>query len=151
MAGLMTDIEGLITRDIDNWNGIENIIVSSRFNHQDGWWVRNESDKWVENDKPVDQRCSASSECNPDMCCANYPDSNNTRCIARSDNRKVLTVGPVSFIPSCPDVLAVDVVPQNAEDDISKDALAEATNKLENFYFSQKSDAKLNADYDSLG
>lgn len=81
-AQYMTDVEGLITKTTVNWDGITDMIVSPKFNWQDGWWVLTDG-KWVENDKPVDNRCFLDIQCSakPNQCCAHYPDSNNRRCI----------------------------------------------------------------------
>lgn len=51
-AALLSGLEGLITDDNTSWDGVNDIFVSSRFNYQDGWWIKNEEAKWAETDKP---------------------------------------------------------------------------------------------------
>jgi len=53
---------GVITKN-EPWHGVENLFVSSRFNHQDGWWILNEENKWAETDKPIDNRCFIDIQC----------------------------------------------------------------------------------------
>jgi hypothetical protein len=132
---LMTALEGLITPNDVNWDGIQNLFVSSRFNYQDGWWIKDVDDLWVENDKPADNRCFIDAQCDlaGGECCALYPDSNNRRCMASTLNKTTLTVGPVSFIPTCPSIQLEDIVPENAEDDIAAGALAEASEAVTSF------------------
>jgi hypothetical protein len=50
----MTDIETLITKTTTNWDGETDMIVSPRFNWQDGWFIKNSDGKWQEYDKPAD-------------------------------------------------------------------------------------------------
>lgn len=55
-ATYMTEIEDLITKTTMNWDGNEDMIVSPKFNWQDGWFIK-DGDLWVETDKPADNRC----------------------------------------------------------------------------------------------
>lgn len=145
----MVAIEELITKTTVNWDGVDNIWVSSRFNHQDGWWIKEADDaaenagKWVENDKALDNRCFLDIQCpttsDGERCCAKYPDTNNRRCILKTGHAVSITVGPVTFAPSCesletaPDDEEVDE-PTNAGDDIAAGALAEATEALTSYF-----------------
>lgn len=51
-AAYLTAVEGLITKDDTNWDGVNDIFVSSRFNYQDGWWIKGDDGLWAETDKP---------------------------------------------------------------------------------------------------
>lgn len=70
--------------------------------------------------------------------------------MASSNNKKTITVGPVSFIPTCPSIQLEDIVPENAEDDIAAGALAEASEAVSSFRANQLADAKAAADYENL-
>lgn len=58
------------------------------------------------------------------------------------------TVGPVTFTPSCTNITADDVTPENAQDDIAAGALAEANEEIEKWANNLKADAKTAAGYD---
>ena len=60
------------------------------------------------------------------------------------------TAGPISFTPSCKASDDDNVAPENARDDISAGALAQAAEALSGFYESQLKDAKTAAGYDEL-
>jgi len=137
------------------------MIVSSRYNYQDGWFVKITADnasalgaedtdvgKWIEKDKIADNRCFLDLQCPSDSCCGNWPDSNNRRCMERALDKVSQTVGPVTFSPTCP-VADGDVVPENAQDDISAGALAEANEELDSWRANLLSDAKEAAGYDT--
>lgn len=146
-AAYMTDIEGLITKTTVNWDGVDNMIVSPRYNYQDGWWALDEgSGKWVETDKASDNRCFLDMQCDPSECCAQYPDTNNRRCIDRSKDNVMVTLGPVSFTPFCQsfDPEPVPIV------DPSEDLLAEASEELEQWYENGLIDAQRSVGYDKL-
>lgn len=127
--------------------------ISPKFNYQDGWHIENADGKFVETDKPADNRCFLDVQC-PNSCCAYWPDSNNRRCMPSLDmNKKPTTVGPVTFSPLCFNLeneAGEEVAPENAGDDIAKGALAEAAEAIGKFYESQLTDAKTNAGYDDM-
>ena len=109
--------------------------------------------KWLETDKPADTRCFLDMQCPEDACCGDYPDSNNKRCMKKVDHMKSITLGPVTLTPSCPSLLGgsdgSEIVPENAQDDISKGALSEAKEELDKFFEAQLSDAKAASKYDT--
>lgn len=137
------------------------MIVSPRYNYQDGYFVKITLDnasglgaededvgKWMEIDKPADNRCFLDLQCPSDSCCGFWPDSNNRRCMLRTLDKVSQTVGPVTFSPTClkPDE---NVVPENAQDDISAGALAEANEELDSWRNNLLADAKEAAGYDT--
>lgn len=170
---MMTDLEGLITKTTVSWDGHQDMIVSSRYNYQDGWFIKLTADNyddlkgiltedsageltvqrdvglWKEFDKAQDNRCFLDIQCPSDSCCGAYPDTNNKRCMLRSGDKVMITVGPASFSPTCPNNSAEDAIPENAQDDISAGALAEANEELDAWRLNLKSDAKTAAGYDT--
>ena len=64
--------------------------------------------------------------------------------------KKVQNLGPAFFTPTCMTPDDETVVPENAQDDISKGALSEASEELTKFFNAQKTDAKTKAGYDDL-
>jgi len=149
----MTEIEALITKTTTNWDGVQNMYVSSRFNWMDGWWIKEEDssktnyNKWVETDKPTDNRCFMNIQCPGDNCCGLYPDANNRRCMAKSAALVPITLGAVTLTPTCMPDDGDDAVPENAQDDISKGALSEASAALDTFAAAKLADAKTDAGY----
>jgi len=99
-------------------------------NFQTGWWIRDDNTSaigiYTETDKPVNNRCETTDDCGASECCANWPDSNNLRCISDALGGEVQTIAPFSaFTPTC---IAGDGggAPISAEDDIANEALANA-------------------------
>lgn len=68
----------------------------------------------------------------------------------RTLRNKVQNLGPAFFTPDCMTPEDENVVPENAQDDISKGALSEASEELTKFFNAQKTDAKTKAGYDDL-
>lgn len=85
LAANFAAVESLITKTTVNWDSETDIMVSPRFNYQDGWFLK-EDTKWAEYDKPSDNRCFLDLQCDSDACCANYPDTNNRRCIPKVEH-----------------------------------------------------------------
>jgi hypothetical protein len=136
---------------------VDNLLISSKFDYQDGWYILADG-KWGEVDKAADNRCVYDSQCSslPEKgagfvnwlgeevlgaagCCATHPDTNNRRCIAKEAHGVAITVGPATFSPSCESMVPAnedeeDEAPENAQDDIAKGALAEASEELEKFF-----------------
>jgi hypothetical protein len=74
--------------------------VSTAFNFQDGWFVRNaEADGvaplYTEYDKARIQKCSDNSGCGLNECCAYWPDANNKRCISETLGGVAQTIAPL--------------------------------------------------------
>lgn len=145
----LTELESLITKNTVNFDDDVNLLISPSFNYQDGWWTIKD-DKYVEVDKSADNRCYLDGQCDANECCGSWPDNNNRRCMLRELRNKVQTLGPAFFTPDCMTPLDEDVVPENAQDDISKGALSEASEELTKFFNAQKDDAKTKAGYDDL-
>lgn len=61
------------------------------------------------------------------------------------------TAGPVTFTPSCAnDATNPDVAPENAQDDIAKGKLTEASDETNKFFDNEKADKKAAAKYDEM-
>lgn len=117
----------------------------------DGWFIVDAEGKFVETDKPADNRCYFNDACNADECCGKYPDSNNRRCMKKTMDKVLQTVGPVSFTPTCAADDSTDfVVPENAQDDIAAGALSDASEALTAFWTNQVNDEKKAAKYDEM-
>lgn len=143
-------MNGLITKDTVTWTE-KNVIVSPKFNWMDGWFIQDDAGLFVETDKPADNRCFFNAQCGADECCGNYPDSSNRRCMAKSIDKVLQKVGPVSFTPTCAvEDGGIDVVPENAQDDIASGALADASEALNSFWTNQVNDKKTAASYETM-
>jgi len=71
--------------------------------------------------------------------------------MARENNKKVLTFGPITFTPTCPSMESEEPIePENAQDDIAKGALSEASEELTKWYNNVLADRKIEAGYDGL-
>lgn len=105
VATYLTQIEDLITKDNFSFKDATNLLISPKFNFQDGWWIEDADGNFVETDKAADQRCIIDGQCTAEdgteMCCGLYPDANNKRCMAKSISGVKMTVGPISITPSC--------------------------------------------------
>lgn len=82
---------------------VDDLLISSEYNYQDGWYILSEEGLWTETDKPADNRCYYDWACEDEetQCCALHPDTNNRRCIAKTAHGKEISVGPATFTPSC--------------------------------------------------
>lgn len=116
---------------------------------------------WAETDKPQYNKCFLDVQCNAGQghCCSLYPDTNNRRCIANDLHNISVTVGPVTFTPTCPTLGGPatpetggeeEPEPESAIDDIAEQALAEASEALTNFKESLFTQAKEAAGYDAM-
>lgn len=132
------------------WDDDKNLFVSPKFNFQDGWWIENAEGKFEETDKAASNQCSINDQCLADECCGMWPDQNNTTCMKKTFDGVKQLAGPISFTPSCKAADDANAVPENARDDISAGALAQAAEALSGFYESQLKDAKTAAGYDEL-
>lgn len=72
-AAYLTAMEEFITKPTYSWANFDDLIVSSRFAYQDGWFYLKEG-KWTEYDKPADNRCFIDPQCGSDECCGYWPD-----------------------------------------------------------------------------
>jgi len=154
-------VQDMISKDDINgdnaWDGVQNLIVSSKSNYQDGWWIEGDDDKFTETDKPRDNRCYYSdTQCPPlddapdvERCCMQYPDTNSRRCMDKSLAGTSSYVGPVLFVGRCEPDQPVDddEAPDNAQDDIAEGSLTLASEALGKWHDDQKDDAKVNAGY----
>lgn len=60
---------------------ILDVKIPSKDNFQTGWWTVADG-VYSETDKPVNNKCQANTDCTTaGQCCANWPDTNNKRCI----------------------------------------------------------------------
>jgi hypothetical protein len=126
-AAYLTAIEDLITEFNDNWDGIENILVSPASQYQDGWYILNSSAQWIEVDKPEDTRCFSTRTCETGECCMLWPDSNNARCKDEALDNVLQQIGPTSFTPTCKAAVDTEAVPESAQADLAAGALAQAS------------------------
>jgi hypothetical protein len=69
LAADLAAIESVITKTTVNWDKENDLVVSPRFNYQDGWFILDDG-VWVEKDKPSDNRCFLDLQCDADQCCA---------------------------------------------------------------------------------
>lgn len=90
-------------------------------NFQTGWWRRVDNTSadgvYYETDKPVNNKCQMNSTCGVDECCANWPDTNNKRCIDKSlggVEQNLLPLQP--FTPIC--AANVNAAPISAKADL---------------------------------
>lgn len=64
---MLTGLEGLVNKVDVNWDGLDDLVVSPRFNWQDGWYTKiadgDDAGKWLETDKEADNRCHIDSQC----------------------------------------------------------------------------------------
>lgn len=94
LAANFLALEGLITKELKTddkenntnptWANVTDMVVSSKFNFMDGWWIKGADGKWTETNKPADQRCMIDMQCPSDSCCGWYPDANNRRCMVKT-------------------------------------------------------------------
>ena len=80
VATFLAELEDLITKETVNFDNDTNLIISPKFNWQDGWYTVDGDNKWVETDKPADNRCFLDIQCPTDTCCMTWPDQLNRRC-----------------------------------------------------------------------
>lgn len=97
----LTKMEDFITKETVSFADIQQLFISPKYAYQDGWWELKDG-KYVETDKPADNRCFIDPQCSGGVgCCALYPDANNRRCIARDEDKKLKSAGPLNFTPNC--------------------------------------------------
>lgn len=96
--------------------------VPARDNYQTGRWIRDPAtSKWAETDKPVNNKCTANTDCATGECCANWPDSNNLRCISSDLAGVEQTLEPfTAFTPAC--AVNANQAPTWAGDDLASEA-----------------------------
>lgn len=107
--------------------------IPSRDNFQTGRWIKDtDTTLWSETDKPKNNLCTANSDCGTGECCANWPDSNNLRCVSSDLAGVEQEIPPfLAFTPAC----AVDAnqAPTSAKDDLASEAAAKAAEELATF------------------
>jgi hypothetical protein len=135
-ADLLENVEILITTGgMGAWAGVQNMKVPSIDNYQTGWWIRDDNTSavgiYTETDKPVHNLCETNNDCDLDMCCANWPDNNNKRCIDVAQAGTETTIQPfLPFTPTC----AVDAgAPISASVDLAAEAQAKAAQAFTDF------------------
>jgi len=135
---IFANVEDIVNEaEVKEWaDTIENMKIPARDNYQTGRWVRAEEgaddELWAETDKPVNNLCTANTDCADGECCANWPDSNNLRCIASGLAGVEQAVEPFyAFTPAC--AVNTNVAPTSAKDDLAAEASAKAASELENF------------------
>jgi len=90
-------------------------------NFQTGWWIREDNTSevgiYTETYKLlVNNKCTTSDDCGSEQCCANWPDTNNKRCISSDLGGVEQTLPPFSnFTPTC----IAGEAPAPAEEDIA--------------------------------
>lgn len=110
-----------------SFSAITNVKVPSKDNYQTGWWVASGAgtvaDPYVytETDKPVNNKCTLNSECAAEECCANWPDTNNKRCTAKTNGGVAQNIKPFDeFTPVC--AASGTAPPISAKTDLGKEA-----------------------------
>jgi hypothetical protein len=112
IAADLTALRDLISEKLDSNNNDEsydwtkattqNLLVSPKYNYQDGWWIQDANSKWAETDKPAIQQCGFSNQCASSECCMQTPDTNNRRCRPRTEASAALVIGPITIAsPKC--------------------------------------------------
>lgn len=118
----------------------EQLWISGRYQHQDGWWYLDANEKYQEVDKAIDNRCELDMQCNigdPDAlkCCASWPSTNNKRCILKTDHNTSVTKGPLTFTQACASLIDSEPVPDvSGEDDVGEDALTKASEEIDAWF-----------------
>lgn len=102
VADYFSQMELFITkapRD-ESWKDAKNLLVSPKFNFQDGWYIEHVNsvenmgesshdasktgqELFYETDKPKDNRCFDDDGCDAGECCGTWPDQNNRRCFKK--------------------------------------------------------------------
>lgn len=151
-ATLLTTVETTITTaGAGAWTAVKNMKVPSLDNFQTGWWIRGSdvgsaAAVYTETDKPVVNKCADNSGCTTGECCANWPDSNNKRCIASAKGGVKQTLAPFKdFTPTC--IAAGGGAPVSAADDLKNQALAKAAQSLVDYETTLKDAWKLKTGY----
>lgn len=124
--------------------------VPSRDNYQTGRWIRDPAtDLWAETDKPAHNTCTANTDCAEGECCANWPDSNNLRCISSDLAGVEQNIEPfTAFTPAC--AVNANQAPTWAGDDLASEAQAFAADALTTFEEDILAEAKEAAGYDTM-
>jgi len=106
-----------------SFTSITDVKIPSLDNFQTGWWTVVDS-KYAETDKPVNNKCQANTDCTgTGECCANWPDSNNKRCIDATKGGVEQTILPMAaFTPVC--AASGNAAPISAKDDLADEAAA---------------------------
>lgn len=97
--------------------------IPSIDNFQTGWWTVADG-VYSETDKPVNNKCQSNTDCTTaGQCCANWPDTNNKRCIDATKGGVEQTLLPMaSFTPVC--AASGNAAPISAKDDLADEAAA---------------------------
>jgi len=123
---------------LKNFDGIQNLKISPESDYYDGWWTLTDA-KWVETDKPKLNTCEANTDCKvADTCCMDYANTNNRRCIAKTESEKEKTIFPMkAFTPKCMEdpkpTEKPTGPPKSGKDDLAKKDLAKAADDLTSF------------------
>jgi hypothetical protein len=159
---LLTDLRDLISEKLDSNNNAESydwtkatttdLLVSPKYNYQDGWYIKNSNGKWAETDKPAIQQCGFSNQCASSECCMQTPDTNNRRCRPRTEANSALVIGPITIAsPKCEpeswDDFVASLSVANAQDDAAAASLTEASTALQGYLDNLKADARDRAGY----
>jgi hypothetical protein len=150
-AALLTTLTGVIRPTGEDFSAAtyNNFKVPALDNFQTGWWVLGDDAKWRETDNAVLNVCAANSACGADECCANWPDSNNRRCTAKTLGGVEQTIPPLAaFTPVC--AVDANAPPKSAKDDLADKAKAEAASALKTFHDSVEERAKEVAKYTDM-
>jgi len=99
-------------------------------NYMTGWWIRGSDGIYSETDKPVIKLCNTTDDCGTGESCANWPDTNNLRCIDESLGGVQKDLKPfTSWTATC--IAGTGGGPPiSAEDDLANEALAQAAEEI---------------------
>lgn len=150
-ADYLTTLGGIIRLEGENFDGdaFKNLKIPSLDNFQTGWWVLGADGSWRETDKPATNSCTANTACAADECCAEWPDTNSRRCVARAKDNVEQTLPPLEpFTPTC--AAAGNAAPKSAKDDLAGKAQAAAAAELAAFHDSVEEKAKEVAKYSEM-
>jgi len=114
---------------IESFKDVKNVKIPALDNFQTGWWSRvdntSEAGVYFETDKPINNKCQSNSDCGAEECCANWPDTNNKRCTAKTNGGVEQLIKPMSaFTPVC--AANFNGAPISAKQDLGEEAQAQA-------------------------
>lgn len=106
-----------------SFTAITSVKIPSKDNYQTGWWVADAATPpiFTETDKPVNNKCTKNTDCAALECCANWPDTNNKRCTAKTNGGVAQNIAPFDeFTPVC--AASGSAPPVSAKTDLGKEA-----------------------------
>jgi hypothetical protein len=112
---------------------LADVKIPSKDNFQTGWWTTTDGTTYTETDKQVNNKCQVNTDCTTaGQCCANFPDTNNKRCIDATGGGVSTVLLPFkAFTPVC--ASSGNAAPISAKDDLADEAAAQAAQAITDF------------------